>query len=122
MEKLYTLEELLTAEEADEIIGHLYDDEVKVVEAILELKINWKYDHDKKEYFYTLDDLQEAVDMMDDVTYFMDWDDYYDYCDDLLDFHNPDSVEARYFDYDAYHNDCGYDVTEAANGVILGDW
>jgi hypothetical protein len=28
----------------------------------------------------------------------------------------------RYFDYDAFHSDCEYDVTEASNWVIISNW
>lgn len=121
LEKLYTLSELLECEESEEITGHLYSGELEAVEAILELNY-WKYDAEKKEDLYTLDDLQNAVDDLDNKTYFSSWDAYYDYCDELLSFSNPDSVEARYFDYEAYHRDCGYDVSEASNGVIIADW
>ena len=121
LEKLYTLPELLESEESEEITGHLYSRELEAVEAILELNY-WKYDSEKKEDLYTLDDLEQAVDDLDNKTYWNDWDAYYDYCDELLSFSNPDSVEARYFDYDAYHRDCEYDVSEASNGVIIADW
>ena len=120
-EKLYTLSELLECEEGEEIKGNLYSRELDAVEAILELKY-WKYDAEKKEDLYTLDDLEQAVDDLNNTTYFNDWDAYYDYCDELLSFSNPDSVEARYFDYEAYHRDCEYDVSEASNGVIIADW
>lgn len=120
-EKTYSLDELLECEEGQEIIGNLYSKELDALEAILELNY-WKWDAEKYYNTYTLDDLQEAVDGLYDKTWWSCWDDYYDYCDDLLCFANPDSIEARYFDYEAYHRDCGYDVSEASNGVILGSW
>jgi hypothetical protein len=36
-EKTYTLNEILETEENEEIIGHLTNDELEVIEAILEL-------------------------------------------------------------------------------------
>ena len=40
---------------------------------------------------------------------------YYDSMDDLLEFPKGDGIYERYFDYDAYHRDCEYDVEEASN-------
>jgi hypothetical protein len=79
-------------------------------------------DTEKKQYFYTIEDLQEAVDLIDNITHFKDWDSYYDYCDEMIDFTGSNEIIERYFDYEAYHRDCGFDVSEASNGVILGDW
>lgn len=124
-ERLYTSEELLnedTNEEIEETIWHLDSEELDVLEAIIELKISWKWDTEKKQYFYTIEDLQEAVDLIDRITHFKDWEEYYDYCDELLEFPKDNSIWERYFDYEAYHRDCWYDVSEASNGVILGDW
>ena len=124
-ERLYTAEELLnedTNEEIEETIGHLDSEELEVLEAIIELKISWKWDTEKKQYFYTIEDLQDAVDLIDNVTHFKDWDSYYDYCDEMLDFTGSNEMIERYFDYETYHRDCGFDVSEASNGVILGDW
>ena len=47
---------------------------------------------------------------------------YYDSMDDLLEFPRGDSIYERYFDYDAYHRDCEYDVEEASNGRVIADW
>lgn len=124
MEKTYTLYDLLNCsnnEEIQEILDTLDRKEEKIVEAILEQNY-WKYDTEKKQDLYTIEDLQDAVDEKENRTHFLTMDDYYDYCDDLLNFSDPNSIEARYFDYDAYHRDCEYDVTEASNGVVLADW
>jgi antirestriction protein len=40
----------------------------------------------------------------------------------MIDFTGSNEIIERYFDYEAYHRDCGFDVSEASNGVILGDW
>ena len=96
-ETLYTIEELLneeTSEEIEEIIGLLDSEELEVIEAILELSI----------------------------TYFKDWNSYYDYCDETIEFPKGYGYLERYFDYDSFHRDCWFDVSEAPNGVILGDW
>ena len=124
-QNLYTIEELLneeTSEEIEEIIGLLDSEEIEVIEAILELKISWQYDSEKKQTLYTVEDLQEAVYQKDSITYFKDWDSYYDYCDETIEFPKGYGYLERYFDYDSFHRDCWFDVSEASNGVILGDW
>lgn len=122
-EKTYTLNEILETEENEEIIGHLTNDELEVIEAILELNY-WSYDSEKKETLYTMEDLENALNDMENwtVTYWHDWDSYYDYCDDTLEFPKENSILERYFDYDAFHRDCGFDVSEASNGVIIANW
>lgn len=118
-----TLGELLESPKGQKIIAEnlpTYTDG-NVVEAILELNY-WHYDAEKKETFYTFDELEQAIEDTEKITYFSDMDAYYDYCDDLLNFPDNNSVEARYFDYDAYHRDCEYDITEASNGVIIASW
>lgn len=63
---------------------------------------------------------QEAIDDRDSYTFFADLDQYHDSCDEILEFNGNEMLE-RYFDYDAYHRDCDFDIYEASNGVcILG--
>lgn len=121
--KNYTLWELLESPKAQDYMAENLDrwTDEEVIEAILELNY-WHYNTEKKETFYTMDDLENAVADTEKLTIFKTMDDYYDYCDDLLSFADSNSVEARYFDYDAYHRDCEYDVTEASNGVVIADW
>ena len=122
-EKTYTLQELLETEENEEIIWHLTSDEIEVIEAILELNY-WSYDSEKKETLYTMEDLENALNDMENwtITYWHDWDSYYDYCDEGLCFPKDNSILERYFDYDAFHKDCWFDVSEASNGVIIANW
>ena len=68
-----------------------------------------------------MDDLENAINDIDKITYYRSMDDYFDSCDDCLCFTDPNSVEARYFDYDAFHRDCEYDVTEASNGIVIAN-
>lgn len=119
--KYHSINELLESEEAEEMTASLYSNELEAVEALLEIRF-WQYDSEKKETFYTIEDLESAIDDLDRTTRYSDTDSYFDSMDDLLQFSNENSVEARYFDYDAYHRDCMYDVTEASNGVIIADW
>jgi RNA polymerase sigma factor for flagellar operon FliA len=66
------------------------------------------------------DDVQEAIDDLDNYTFFGDSDEYHDFCDESIDFGNNEFLE-RYFDYDAFHRDCDFDIYEASNGIcILG--
>jgi hypothetical protein len=63
---------------------------------------------------------QEAIDDLDSYTFYSDLDEYHDCCDECIDFGGNELME-RYFDYDAYHRDCDFDIYEASNGVcILG--
>lgn len=121
--KNYTLEELLASSEGQEILDENLKNyiDTDVIEAILEIRY-WRYDAEKKETFYTLEDLESAIEDADKTTYYMSIDDYFDAMDDLLCFADNNSVEARYFDYDAYHRDCEYDITEASNWIVLADW
>lgn len=121
--KTYTLWELLEAPKSQDLLDEnlpAYVDR-DVVEAILELNY-WHYDSEQKETLYTMDDLENAINDVEKTTYYMSMEDYYDSCDDCLYFSNPNSVEARYFDYDAYHRDCEYDVTEASNWVVIANF
>ena len=63
-------------------------------------------------------DANEAIDKKDNYTIFSDLDQYHDFCDESLDFGNNDLL-ARYFDYDAFHRDCDFDIYEASNGVCI---
>lgn len=69
------------------------------------------------EYLST-DDAQEAIDKKDYYTFYSDIEQYYDCCDECLDFGNNDLL-SRYFDYDAYYRDCAFDVYEANNGIVI---
>lgn len=70
--------------------------------------------------YKSTDDVQEAIDDLDDYTFFGDSDEYHDFCDESIDFGNNEFLE-RYFDYDAFHRDCDFDIYEASNGIcILG--
>lgn len=121
--KTYTLWELLEAPKSQDLLDENLPSYVDkdVVEAILELNY-WHYDSEQKETLYTMDDLENAINDVENTTYYMSMEDYYDSCDDCLYFSNPNSVEARYFDYDAYHRDCEYDVTEASNWVVIANY
>ena len=63
-------------------------------------------------------DAQEAIDDRDSYTFYPDIDQYHDCCDECLEFGNNELLE-RYFDYEAYHRDCDFDIYEASNGVCI---
>ncbi len=71
------------------------------------------------EYIGT-NNVEEAIDKKDNYSIFSDLDQYHDSCDECLCFNGNEMLE-RYFDYEAFHRDCDFDIFEASNGVcILG--
>ena len=68
--------------------------------------------------FLSTRDVQEAIDGRDSYTIFDDIDAYYESCDELLDFRGNEMLE-RYFDWEAYHRDCAFDIYEASNGICI---
>ena len=69
--------------------------------------------------YYSTTDVQEAIDKLDNHTFFADIDEYHDMCDETIDFGNNELLE-RYFDYEAFHRDCDFDIYEASHGVCIG--
>lgn len=63
-------------------------------------------------------DVQEAIDDRDRYNFYSDIDQYHDCCDECIDFGDNDLME-RYFDWEAYHRDCDFDIYEASNGVCI---
>lgn len=121
--KDYTLDELLQTKKAQKLMDEWlssYNDEEDVY-AVLELKYwslkGWKT-------VYDFDDLENAIDDVEHNRYtiYHCMDCYYDSMDDLLEFPRGDSIYERYFDYDAYHRDCEYDVEEASNWRVISNW
>lgn len=72
------------------------------------------------EYLNT-NDAQEAIDKKDNYCIYSDIDQYHDCCDECLDFSGVNGLLERYFDYDAFHRDCDYDIFEASNGVCIAE-
>ena len=96
----------MTICESIQALEELGDDELEEVVALME--------------YLSTNDVQEAIDNLDNYSFYSDIDEYHDMCDELLEFGNNELLE-RYFDYDAYHRDCDFDVYEAKNGIcILG--
>ena len=94
------------------------DDILESIEALEELE-DWELDEvvALMEYLST-SDAQEAIDNRDDYIFYADIDQYHDCCDESLEFGNNELLE-RYFDYDAFHRDCDFDIYEASNGVCI---
>lgn len=122
MKNFESIEELLQTKKAQKMMNEnlsSYNDE-SYVYAVLELKywsyVDWKC-------VYDFEDLENAINDIEDQKYqiYHCMDCYYDSCDDLIEFNGNDFME-RYFDYDAYHRDCEYDVTEASNWVVIWNW
>ena len=69
------------------------------------------------EYLNT-NDAQKAIDSLDSYTFCSDIDSYHDCCDECVEI-DENSMLARYFDWDAFHRDCDFDIYEASNGVCI---
>lgn len=88
------------------------------IETLEELE-DWELDEvvALMEYLNT-DDAQEAIDSKDSYSFYSDIDQWHECCDDCLEFGNNELLE-RYFDWDAYHRDCNFNIYEASNGVCI---
>ena len=91
---------------------------IETIEALEELE-DWELEEviALMEYKGTKD-AQEAIDDRDSYTFFANLDQYHDSCDEVLEFNGNEMLE-RYFDYDAYHRDCDFDIYEASNGICV---
>ena len=69
------------------------------------------------EYLST-NNVQDAIDSRDSYIFYSDIDQYHDCCDECLEFGDNELLE-RYFDWDAFHRDCDFDIYEASNGVCI---
>lgn len=120
--KNYTLDELLETKKAQKIMDENLssNNDEEDVYAVLELEY-WRYENWKT--IYDFDDLENAIEDVEDNKYtiYHCMDCYFDSCDDLLEFGGNTMME-RYFDYDAYHRDCEYDVEEASNWRVIAEW
>ena len=94
-------------------------DVLDTLEALEALK-DWERDEivALMEYLNT-EDAQEALDDYDNYIFYSDLDEYHDSCDECLNIDDNDSILARYFDYDAFHRDCDFDIYEASNGIVI---
>ena len=93
----------------------------EILDTIETLEAMEDYERDEvvalMEYLNT-NDAQEAIDSLDSYVFYTDIDSYHDCCDECLEFKGNDLLE-RYFDYDAFHRDCDFDIYEASNGVCI---
>jgi hypothetical protein len=93
--------------EAIEILNDMQDWELKEIAAVME--------------YLNTTDVNEAIDEKDNYIIYSDIDEYHESCDESINFNGCDELIERYFDYDAFHRDCDFDIYEASNGVcILG--
>lgn len=88
-----------------------------VCEALVELELMDAFEQRcVAALFENGESLEDAPYMLDRFVFYDSIDDYHDLCDELLELPE-DSVLSRYFDYDAFHRDCDFDITEASNGI-----
>jgi hypothetical protein len=93
--------------EAVELLNDMQDWELKEIAAVME--------------YLNTTDVNEAIDRKDYYIIYSDIDEYHESCDETIDFSGCNELLERYFDYDAFHRDCDFDIYEASNGVcILG--
>ena len=101
--------EYCNAEEVIETIQELEnmdDDELENVVALMEYTCNT--------------DASYILSRLDNYTFYADLDQYHDCMDELVEMEMPqNSILTRYFDYEAYHRDCDFDIYEASNGVVI---
>ena len=98
-----------------------YANAMEIIDSIEALNNMDEWERDEvaavMEYLGTRD-AAEAIEKKDNYTIFSDLDQYHDFCDENLEFVKNELL-ARYFDYDAYHRDCDFDIYEASNGVCI---
>lgn len=123
MKNFKTIEELIDSKKGQELVESLRDCEIEGVKGLLDLRY-WtrKTENEKTFYVWTLEDLENAINDLDNCAYFEDYDAYYDFCDETLEFPRWNDLLERYFDYDAFHRDCDFDVSEAYNWVVFLDY
>ena len=103
-----------------------YCDVMEVIDTIETLENMDEWERDEivalMEYLNT-DSAQEAIDNKDRYIFYSDIESYHDLCDELIDIeiNNSDSILTRYFDYETYHRDCDFDITEMSNGVCIAE-
>lgn len=95
------------------------DEIIETIEMLENLE-DWEVDEivALMEYLNT-DNAQEAIDKKDYYSFYSDIDQYHDCCDEALDFTGCNELLERYFDYDAFHRDCDFDIYEASNGICI---
>jgi hypothetical protein len=93
--------------EAIELLNGMQDWEREEIAAVME--------------YINTNDVNEAINEKDNYIIFSNIEEYHESCDESINFNGCDELIERYFDYDAFHRDCDYDIYEASNGVcILG--
>ena len=99
-----------------------YCDVMEVLETIQTLEEMEECERDEvialMEYLNT-DSAQVAIDNMDRYSFYSDINSYHDCCDECLEFEGKNELLERYFDFEAYHRDCDFDIFEASNGVCI---
>lgn len=101
-----------------------YCNVMDTIETIKELEDMEEYERNEiialMEYLGT-EDVQEALDSYDDHVFYSDIDSYHDCMDEIIEmqFNNVPAEFVDYFDFEAYHRDCDFDIYEASNGCCV---
>lgn len=105
-----------------QISNYDYYDVIEVIDTIITLEELEDWERDEvvalMEYLNT-DNASEAIEQKDRYTFYSDIDTYHDLMDELIEEQGGNELLLRYFDYDAYHRDCDFDVSEMSNGVVI---
>jgi hypothetical protein len=91
--------------EAIELLNDMQEWELKEIAAVME--------------YLNTTDVNEAIDEKDNYIIYSDIDEYHESCDEFISFNGCDELIERYFDYDAFHRDCDFDIYKASNGVCI---
>ncbi len=98
-----------------------YCDVLKIIDAIEALEDLEEWEREQVAALMEYDgsmDAEEAIEKLDHYTFFGSLEEYHESCDECIDFGGNDFLE-RYFDYEAFHRDCDFDIYEASNGVCV---
>ncbi len=99
-----------------------YCDVMEVIGTIETLENMDEWEQDEvvalMEYLNT-ESATEAIEKKDNYNFYSNIDSYHDCMDELLDFSGCNEILKMYFDFEAYHRDCDFEITEMSNGVVI---
>lgn len=99
-----------------------YCNVMEIIDTIEELENMEEYEQNEiialMEYLGT-ENVYEALEKKDSFTFYLDIEQYHDCMDDCLDFSGCNEMLINYFDFEAYHRDCDFDISEMSNGICI---
>ena len=66
-------------------------------------------------------DIFTAIESLDEYIFYEDKEAYYNMCDEAVEeeINNYNGLLSQYFDYEAYHFNCDFNIFEASNGICI---